>query len=269
MAESKITFQCRGCDRILNVDARLKGRKMRCAQCKCLSIIPSSSTSSPPEEPDSFNKTAPENAEQMPSDKPADTPGGTAEAPVPEEAASSAPPSAHPTLIVASPTTPPPQGEQPSAAPESMPATQPSSSSAPENGVNIPLPVASDPPPPRAPAPVSDDVDKLQERLRQAEQDLAEIIAQRDREEIAYSRTLTKLTTQLEEISHQRDQLDEELAVVKEQCQNLESSAQQQIESAGHLLAAAKQSIDDFCNEQLNSMQALREQLKRLTNEEV
>ncbi len=269
MASTNISFNCPGCGREFNVDARLKGRKIRCSQCKRLSLIPSSSKA----RPKTMATTPPKpqvNAEEPQSAGPHSTPEpDTALADKPPEQAATP---QKPRIRIVPPARKPPSSDPP-ATPLPDPADQ---DAAPEDSRETEAtaaPVEHAPPTPPVHSatseftatpspPASDDKAELRKQLQKVQQELAELTATREREEISYSRTIAKLSTQLHDATSQCEAITEELNTLRGEKKRQQADDGQREAEYRESVEKLRKAIDDFCNAQLRGMQTLRQTIK-------
>ena len=290
MGNGKISFNCPGCGRIFNVDARLKGRKIRCSQCKRLSPIPASSSkarprtifTAPSQKRDSGNATD-SAAQPVPQPQPVDE--QAAPEPVTEAPAAKQPVHGKPARIRIMPAGTksklPPYSEIPAHPMPEHETPEPGMTSRPDEATNINETQTatesghtSEKPPIESAAsiesvatheaPGAEDTTELREKLRHAEAALAEMTTRRDNDEVAYSRTIAKLSTQLDHATNERDQLADELNELREQQQRSEKDIGRQHAEAKAMLRSATEAVDEYCKTQLNGMQTLRQKLKEL-----
>ncbi len=290
MGNGKISFNCPGCGRTFNVDARLKGRKIRCSQCKRLSPIPSSSSKARPrtifttpsakrdDDNATDSATQPEPVDEQPAPEP------VTEQPVPKQ-----PEDGKPARIRIKPagTTSKrtPDSETPAPAPPvpKHETPEPGKTPRPDESTNINETQtttesghAAEKPPSESAAstksvaaatpdaPETADMTELRGQLREAEAALAEMTTRRENEEVAYSRTIAKLSTQLDDATNERDQLADELNELREQKQRWEKDIGRQHAEAKAMLRSATDAVDEYCKTQLNGMQTLRQKLKEM-----
>lgn len=286
MDNGKISFNCPGCGREFNVDARLKGRKIRCSQCKRLSPIPSSqvkkriitrpATASAPQASDAIPASARQPdppPEPKPTPEPAPEPDVAAEAEPESGSANAEPPPKQPATgkplrIRIKP------AHSKTAAPADAETVAPPSGAEQESSPPAPSPPEteairpSETEEPTATAPADDDPADPGKQLQQTRQALAEMTARREREEASASRTIAEITTQCDEAIQQRDQMAAELNALRQQKQQWENETNRHQNQTKAILRAAKQAVDQYCETQLNSMQTLRRTLKRLSGDE-
>lgn len=237
--KTQIQFNCVGCGRLFKVDANLKGRKIRCSQCKRLSVIPAVSSVTSPT-PAAVPKAA--------------EPAMTTETPEPTQPPILRPPAApRPLQIKLKPTAD--AGPKPIDTPVAPPPVE---SKPAENA-----PVSTPALPPETTA-SSETSASLHKKLQDLENTLAHLTAERSREELTYSRTITALTKQLDGIMHERDHARTDLESLRDQQRLLEQQAQETEIAATAFFQTVKEAVDRFCNTQLAAMQELRQQIANL-----